>query len=121
MIDISQEKLKTLTEAAKDLPRRRSNRPTAISTVYRWSTKGLRGHKLETILIGGVRFTSSEALERFFRSVTSGVSSPPSRRRESDTQVTDAGLVAHGLIPPPTAKGPLLKPKLKLKPKGSSK
>ena len=39
--------------------------PIDRSTCYRWRTRGCRGVKLETILIGGSRFTSLEALDRF--------------------------------------------------------
>jgi hypothetical protein len=60
MIDISNEFLLTISAAAKSLP----SRPH-ISTVWRWIQRGVRGVKLETYLIGGRRFTSREALERF--------------------------------------------------------
>lgn len=35
------------------------------ATVWRWGTKGVRGVKLETIVIGGRRVTTQEAFERF--------------------------------------------------------
>ena len=37
------------------------------STLHRWRIRGCRGVKLETILIGGHRYTSSEAIRRFLR------------------------------------------------------
>ena len=42
-----------------------------VSTFWRWSQKGVRGIVLETLVIGGQRFTSREALERFIRATTS--------------------------------------------------
>jgi len=60
MIDIQHEQLRLLTEAPRDIP----GRPH-ISTVIRWSSKGIRGGHLETVLIGGRRFTSVEAIARF--------------------------------------------------------
>ncbi len=36
-----------------------------VSTIYRWRLRGIRGVKLETFLIGGRRYTSVEAIERF--------------------------------------------------------
>lgn len=41
-----------------------------ISTVFRWRQRGARGVKLETVLIGGNRYTSVEALHRFFAKST---------------------------------------------------
>ena len=45
-------------------------RPINRSTAHRWRTRGVRGEKLETVLCGGVRFTSVEGLERFFAAST---------------------------------------------------
>lgn len=41
------------------------NRKVSIATIYRWLTKGVRGAKLETMVMGKARFTSKEAIERF--------------------------------------------------------
>ncbi len=60
MIDHTREHLLSLTQAAKELPKR-----PAVETLWRWRTAGCRGHKLETILVGGRRFTSREAITRF--------------------------------------------------------
>ena len=35
------------------------------STLHRWRLRGVRGKKLETLLVGGKRFTSREAIDRF--------------------------------------------------------
>jgi hypothetical protein len=59
-IDLEAESILSLTAAAKSLP----GRPH-ISTTIRWYKAGVRGVKLETILLGGKRFTSREALQRF--------------------------------------------------------
>jgi len=53
-----------LTEVPNLLPRRRGKK-THYSTVYRWATKGARGRVLESKLVGGIRYTSQEALQRF--------------------------------------------------------
>ena len=55
MVDINHERLLTFTEAAKSLP----GRPN-VATLWRWRTAGCRGVKLETILVGGKRYTSRE-------------------------------------------------------------
>jgi hypothetical protein len=62
---LEREKLFSLTEAAKLAPRRLN-----VATLWRWRTSGCRGVKLETILIGGRRMTSRDALARFFAAVT---------------------------------------------------
>jgi hypothetical protein len=61
MIDIEKEHLLLLSEAHEAVP----GRPH-VSTLIRWWRRGLKGKKLETVLIGGRRFTSAEALRRFF-------------------------------------------------------
>lgn len=40
------------------------------STPHRWRLRGSRGVKLETVLAGGTRYTSVEALNRFFAGAT---------------------------------------------------
>ena len=54
-----------LSDAPKYLPRR-NGKKVHYSTVYRWATKGARGRVLETRLVGGIRYTTREALQRFF-------------------------------------------------------
>lgn len=69
MIDISSESLLTISQAAKSLP----GRPHT-STLWRWVNRGVRNYRLETCMIGGRRFTSQEALARFFRRLSGAVS-----------------------------------------------
>lgn len=56
-IDIDREELMPLSKCAQTMPGRRVN----TATTWRWSTKGIRGIKLPTVLIGGIRHTSREA------------------------------------------------------------
>ena len=65
MIDHEHEELLFMTVAAKSLP----SRPN-VATLWRWRTAGCRGVRLETVLIGGRRMTSREALARFFAAIT---------------------------------------------------
>lgn len=51
----------SINEAAGIVP----GRPH-VSTIWRWINRGVRGVKLKTWLIGGLRVTSKEALEQFF-------------------------------------------------------
>ncbi len=91
MIDLQSESLLSLPAAAKSLP----GRPH-IASLYRWFQRGVHGVKLETILVGGKRFTSREALQRFadcLTAVDAGNPTPAdSRRRQQEKQQAKAKL-----------------------------
>jgi len=53
----------------KDIPGEFPNRPH-IATVWRWVKRGVRGVKLETIVVGGRRYTNVAAIERFVEATT---------------------------------------------------
>lgn len=72
-IDLFTENVISLAEAAATLPRRPS-----ISTLHRWRLRGVRGVLLETVLVGGRRCTSREALSRFIKKTT--LAAEPKRR-----------------------------------------
>ncbi len=67
---LGSEKLYTLAQAPGLLPRvgTRKKRISAC-TLWRWATKGVRGCRLETLLLGGRYFTTAEALDRFGHAV----------------------------------------------------
>lgn len=67
-ININSETLVSLTEATKLVPRTGAKR-LAISTLWRWCRKGLRGVRLEYVRIGRGIATSQEALNRFFQAL----------------------------------------------------
>jgi len=71
-IDIRNEELIRLSDvpSLKNLPRREDGRRLHISTIYRWTTAGVRGVRLETVQVGGTRCTSEDALQRFFNELT---------------------------------------------------
>lgn len=60
-IDVFSEDLLTFRQAAAEIP----GRPHFLS-LHRWAKDGLRGVHLETVLVGGTRFTTKAALNRFF-------------------------------------------------------
>jgi hypothetical protein len=93
MIDCTSETLVTLADAAKLLPRRRRGRKAHVSTLFRWTTIGVRGVLLESIQVGGTRCTSREALQRFFESLSEnrqtaavGVLAGPTIKRGTSAQ-----------------------------------
>ena len=60
-IDVATETIITLGEACRAVP------PHGVSTatMARWIQRGVRGAKLATVIIGGRRYTSREAIARF--------------------------------------------------------
>ena len=69
MIDIVNEQMIPLSKIPAWCEEHLGNR-VHPSTVHRWRLRGARGRKLETVLIGGRRYSSQEALLRFFDSAT---------------------------------------------------
>ncbi len=98
-IDLSTERLVSLTEAAALLP----GRPH-LATLWRWCTRGVRGRRLESLEIGGRRYTSLEALQRF--SQPHGASPPPATAPSRESQLAQAEqyLAGIGVARNPAAK-----------------
>ena len=97
MVDVLSEDMVTLTEATKIIP----GRPCS-SSIWRWYQHGCRGIKLETAIVGGRRFTSREAIERFVRRTTEArngapVNSAPCRQRQAAIAKAERELEAAGI------------------------
>ena len=76
--------------------------PVHVSTIHRWRLKGVRGVRLETFLRGGIRYTTDEAIERFFAATTAAADGNPSptrtaRQRQRDIDRADAELREAGI------------------------
>ncbi|MCC7421910.1 MAG: DUF1580 domain-containing protein [Planctomycetaceae bacterium] len=84
-IDPSVEEAITLPQATKLLPHRRGGKKANVATLYRWTSTGCKGVKLEFIQIGGSRCTSREALHRFFERLTAAANGHLSEIQESRT------------------------------------
>jgi hypothetical protein len=69
----------TLKQAAKRIPTRPS-----LCTIWRWATKGCRGVVLHTERIGGLRYTTQESLNRFFRELNKQPAARPDRSKAID-------------------------------------
>jgi hypothetical protein len=63
------EKPLPLAEAARLLPKRPNP-----ATLWRWRTKGVRGVRLKTSMIGGRRYVTRAALREFNEAVTAAAS-----------------------------------------------
>jgi hypothetical protein len=69
------ETLRPFVEAAGRLPSLRAGKAVHPATLWRWTTRGVRKRggglvKLESLKVGGTYCTSDEALERFFRALS---------------------------------------------------
>jgi len=60
MIDPATETLIPFQEAGRRIPGNPS-----VCALHRWRLSGVRGAKLETLLVGGKRFVSAESIARF--------------------------------------------------------
>ncbi|HUY35471.1 MAG TPA: DUF1580 domain-containing protein [Pirellulales bacterium] len=80
-MDLLNEETIDLAAVARSLP----GKPHP-ATVWRWYRNGLRGQRLETIVVGGRRYTSREALARFVAATTAA--------READPAAGDVAAIA---------------------------
>lgn len=99
-INLSSEKPITFGRAARLLPK--SSRPS-YATWWRWWRRGIRGVHLETVLIGGKRYTTVEAMQRF----VAALSAPSSVRyqrirsslgRDREQRFVEAELRKEGIL-----------------------
>ena len=104
MIDLASERLIAFTEVGDFLPTRRQGRKVHATTVHRWTTGGGKGIVLDSIMVGGSRYTSQQALQRFCDALTvRGRHGQPNAasherspdQRQQDTEVEEA-LTAKG-------------------------
>jgi Protein of unknown function (DUF1580) len=97
MCDILHENVITMTEAPGHIP----GRPHS-ATIWRWWNRGIEGIKLETFMVGGRRFTSTEAITRFIKRTTAAQDEAIakhvlSRKRQAEIakaerELTEAGI-----------------------------
>src|SRR5262245_26557389 len=89
MLDLDTDHLFPLRDVPRQLPPSRRGKPVNLSTVLRWVLKGVRGVRLEAVMLGGTWYTSRAALREFTerltaRAVPAGVGfRPPSASRRA--------------------------------------
>lgn len=101
-MNIFNENILSISEAAKTLPAVGGKRPST-SAVYRWTSIGVRGVKLETARIGRRLVTSREALARFASAVAEAPAPDPTprpttSRRRTAAQITRADELAQARL-----------------------
>lgn len=87
-------KLESLVAFKKAGSSFRDGRRKSNATLHRWRLSGVNGVKLETCLIGGLRYTSLEAIDRFIAAQNPDEASPPAitpaqRRRQSEAAAAE--------------------------------
>jgi hypothetical protein len=68
MIDPLVEELMTFRDVSRLFPGR-SGTGVSLATVWRWTLDGRHGHRLESILIGGQRYSSRQAVYRYVAAI----------------------------------------------------
>ncbi len=85
MIDTESETLFPLARGSREI----QSRPST-ATLWRWALRGVRGVTLESLVIGGRRYTSREAVARFTRNLNApraAAQSPEPARRTEEKKV----------------------------------
>jgi hypothetical protein len=96
-IDIRSEKVIRLSDVRNHLPPNAKGRKMDKSVAFRRASKGLRGHRLEYLQQGGVRVTSLEAVQRFFKKLTHAApvaDGDQTSRRQQEIEKADAQVKA---------------------------
>lgn len=92
----------TLTQACRSriFPPRRDGKRMHLSTLIRWSQRGCRGVKLETLRIGGALCTSEAAILRFIDRLSNpgaGAATPSPRKLAEEHARAESKLAAAGI------------------------
>jgi hypothetical protein len=88
VIDTETETIIAFSEARNAFPG--IDRRLSLATLHRWRLNGVRGVKLETVLIGGMRYTSREAIARFIAAQNADESQTPSTTPAQRFRQTEA-------------------------------
>jgi Protein of unknown function (DUF1580) len=64
----------------------RNGRPVALSTIWRWTLSGRRGHRLQSVRVGGARYTTASWFEAFV------VATNANTECQTSTSIAQAGI-----------------------------
>ena len=70
MLDLANEAPLSMKAAARLPMLARDGRPPNVAQLYRWSSRGVSGIRLETAQVGERRVTTAEAVRRWIEAVT---------------------------------------------------
>ena len=82
MIDPNSETIVRLTQAGHLV---NPHRPPSLASLWRWCGRGVRNCRLESLVLGGIRHTSKEAVGRFLAALNSveAMPSAPTKAAEA--------------------------------------
>lgn len=63
------EDLCTFAQVTQMIREQQSGSRLHVATVHRWSLRGVRGHRLESVRVGGRLLTSRQAVHRFLNAL----------------------------------------------------
>jgi Protein of unknown function (DUF1580) len=93
VIDTTLEQPLPVAVLAREVTNREGRRGVNVSTFWRWMLRGVKGVRLESIMVGGIRMSSREALARFFIATTAaanGESAPAVTTIQRQRQIEQA-------------------------------
>lgn len=97
-MDLANEQLIPFSEAREAFPGRKR---VGLATLHRWRLRGVRGGVvLETMVVGGQRFTSVEAIARFVAAMNRSEQSQPEmngQQRRARSEAARAELAGRGI------------------------
>jgi Protein of unknown function (DUF1580) len=81
MIDPKREELRSFAQISKEHPIHPS-----VASLWRWCLRGIKGHHCESLVYGGRRYSTLEAVDRFAAvlSANRSESEPPASRQRQD-------------------------------------
>lgn len=102
MIDPTCLDLRPMSHLARKIPNRRGTDGINVATLWRWAQSGVRGVRLTTTMVGGIRMASEADVARFFAATTAaadGTTAPArtSAQRERAIAAAEKELAAAGI------------------------
>lgn len=96
-INIQAESLIPFADARTAFP---GGKRLSLATLHRWRLHGVRGTRLETVLVGGLRYTSAAAIARFIERQNACETAPPSitpAQRQRQAEAAQKALAEAGV------------------------
>jgi hypothetical protein len=99
VIDQTSTDFRPLSYWARKIPNRRGGVGINVATTWRWAMAGVRGIRLKTVMVGGIRMTNGVLVSEFFAALTAAADRAPapirsSRQREQAIAAAERELAA---------------------------
>jgi hypothetical protein len=97
--DLKQQRVLTLSQAAALIGNYLGRKPS-ISTCWRWTLKGVRGSKLESIRVGGKVYTTEPAIRTFITTLSTDITPEAIKATQTSPKESAAlqAVVSDGLL-----------------------